>query len=213
MAVNFGIPQLKEYLTRMGLRLANVDLEQEIIELAFHGNHGQWRMIVGIQQSGEVRKLMLIAPHIAAVAKKKRLECLEALMAVNYRIAMGKFGLDLDDGEVRLEEAIPLANDAITFEQFQLALGAMMQTVAMYHSLLPRIVYGNLSVLEALNVCEQDFLQEIDGIEEEDSNAVEGVSIQEIEQQDEPEEPVDSPELNVNDVLAEITRMLEEHKD
>jgi hypothetical protein len=213
MAVNFGIPQLKEYLTRMGLRLANVDLEQEIIELAFHGNHGQWRMILGIQQSGEVRKLMLIAPHIAAVAKKKRLECLEALMAVNYRIAMGKFGLDLDDGEVRLEEAIPLANDAITFEQFQLALGAMMQTVAMYHSLLPRIVYGNLSVLDALNVCEQEFLQEIDGIEEEDSNAVEGVSIQEIEQQDEPEEPDDSPELNVNDVLAEITRMLEEHKD
>jgi len=213
MADNFGIPQLKEYLTRMGLRLANVDLEQEIIELAFHGNHGQWRMIVGIQQSGEVRKLMLIAPHIAAVTKKKRLECLEALMAVNYRIAMGKFGLDLDDGEVRLEEAIPLANDAITFEQFQLALGAMMQTVAMYHSLLPRIVYGNLSVLDALNVCEQEFLQEIDSIEEEDSNAVEGISIQEREPQDEPEAPRDSPELNVNDVLAEITRMLEEHKD
>jgi hypothetical protein len=44
MAESFGIPQLKEYLTRMGLRAANVDLEQEIIELAFHGNHGQWRI-------------------------------------------------------------------------------------------------------------------------------------------------------------------------
>ncbi|HLZ80054.1 MAG TPA: hypothetical protein VKP04_00345, partial [Ktedonobacteraceae bacterium] len=93
MADNFGIPQIAEYLTRMGLRLANI--EQEIIELAFHGNHGQWRMIVGIQQSGEVRKLMLIAPHIGTVTNKKRLECLEALMVVNYRIAMGKFGLDL----------------------------------------------------------------------------------------------------------------------
>src|SRR5438445_10930846 len=166
MAESFGIAHLKEYLTRMGLRLANVDEEQEIIEMAFHGNHGQWRMIVGIQQQGEVRKLMLIAPHIAAVTKKKRLECLEALMAVNYRIAMGKFGLDLDDGEVRLEEAIPLADGSITFEQFQLALGAMMQTVAMYHSLLPRIVYGNLSVQDALNACEQEFLQEMDGPEE-----------------------------------------------
>jgi hypothetical protein len=210
MADNFGIPQLEEYLTRMGLRLANIDLEQEIIELAFHGNHGQWRMIVGIQQSGEVRKLMLIAPHIAAVTKKKRLECLEALMAVNYRIAMGKFGLDLDDGEVRLEESIPLAHDAITFEQFQLALGAMMQTVAMYHSLLPRIMYGNLSVLDALNVCEQEFLEEVDGIEEVDSVEDEAVPLREKEQQ---VELVDSPELNVNDVLAEITRMLEEHKD
>lgn len=34
-------------------------------------------------------------------------------MADNYRIAMGKFGLDLDDGEVRLEESIPLANDVL----------------------------------------------------------------------------------------------------
>ncbi len=126
MADSFGIPQIVEYLTQMGLRLANVDKEQEIVELAFHGNHGQWRMIVGIQQSAEVRKLMLIAPHIGAVTAKKRLECLEALMAVNYRIAMGKFGLDLDDGEVRLEEAIPLANGSITLEQFQLAFGAMI---------------------------------------------------------------------------------------
>ncbi|HAT47139.1 MAG TPA: hypothetical protein DDW33_11700 [Ktedonobacter sp.] len=206
MADHFGIPQLKEYLAKMGLRLANVDLEQEIIELAFHGNHGQWRMIIGIQQSGEVRKLMLIAPHIAAVTKKKRLECLEALMAVNYRIAMGKFGLDLDDGEVRLEEAIPLADDSVTFEQFQLALGAMMQTVAMYHSLLPRIVYGDLSVLDALNVCEQEFLQEINETEQKDMTTDETM----LEQPTEPEGPT---ELNVNDVLAEITRMLEEHTE
>lgn len=197
MADHFGIPQLKAYLTKMGLRLANVDLEQEIIELAFHGNNGQWRMIIGIQQSGAVRKLMLIAPHIAAVTKKKRLECLEALMAVNYRIAMGKFGLDLDDGEVRLGEAIPLAGDSVTFEQFQLALGAMMQTVAMYHSLLPRIVYGDLSVLDALNLCEQEFLQEVN----------------ETEQEEQPTEPEGPTELNVNDVLAEITRMLEEHSE
>jgi hypothetical protein len=206
MADHFGIPQLKEYLAKMGLRLANVDLEQEIIELAFHGNHGQWHMIIGIQQSGEVRKLMLIAPHIAAVTKKKRLECLEALMAVNYRIAMGKFGLDLDDGEVRLEEAIPLADDSVTFEQFQLALGAMMQTVAMYHSLLPRIVYGDLSVLDALNVCEQEFLQEINETEQKDMTTDETM----LEQPTEPEGPT---ELNVNDVLAEITRMLEEHTE
>lgn len=209
MADSFGIPQIVEYLTQMGLRLANVDREQEIVELAFHGNHGQWRMIVGIQQSGEVRKLMLIAPHIGAVTAKKRLECLEALMAVNYRIAMGKFGLDLDDGEVRLEEAIPLANGSITLEQFQLAFGAMMQTVAMYHSLISRIIYGNLSVQDALQACEEEFLQDIDAVEQDDAPTEPLV----IDAQVEPESPESQPELNVSDVLAEITRMLEEHKD
>ena len=199
MAENFGIPQLVEYLKQMGLRIANVDMEQDIIELAFHGNHGQWRMIVGIQQSGEVRKLMLIAPHIGAIAKKKRLECLEALMAVNYRIAMGKFGLDLDDGEVRLEEAVPLANGSISFEQFQLALGAIMQTVAMYHSLIPRIVYGNLSVLDALEACEKEFLQDMDESEGDEESTAPTVA--------------QTPDLDVHDVLAEITRMLEERKE
>jgi len=206
MAYDFGIPQLVEYLTQMGLRLAVTDHEQEIIELAFHGNHGQWRMIVGIQQSGEVRKLMLIAPHIAAITKTKRLQCLEALMAVNYRIAMGKFGLDLDDGEVRLEEAIPLAHGSVTFEQFQLALGAMMQTVAMYHSLLPRIMYGNLSVQEALQACEQEFLREMEAPDEEQL-ASDELEPSEIELSGA------SPELDVSDVLAEVTRMLEKHKD
>ncbi len=211
MAESFGIPHLKEYLTRMGLRLANVDLEQEIIELAFHGNHGQWRMIVGIQQSGEVRKLMLIAPHIAVVNKKKRLECLEALMAVNYRIVMGKFGIDLEDGEVRLEEAIPLAGGSITFEQFQLALGAMMQTVAMYHGLLPRIVYGNLSVLEALSTCELEFLQEVEGTEQHNSATIDEAAL--LSEKEEGTEPEIAAELDVNDVLAEISRMLEERKE
>ncbi len=206
MADSFGIPLLVEYLAQMGLRLANVDEEQEIIELAFHGNHGQWRMIVGLQQSGEVRKLMLITPHISTVTTKKRLECLEALMAVNYRIAMGKFGLDLDDGEIRLEEAVPLANDSITFEQFQLAFGAMMQTVAMYQSLIPRIIYGNLSASDALQACEQEFLQEVEAVEQ----------VQTLTQPLEGEEkagPDNAPELDVSDVLAEITRMLEENKE
>lgn len=200
MAEEFGIPQLTEYLTRMGLRLANVDQEKEIIELAFHGNHGQWRLIVGLQQSGEIRKLMLIVPHFGIIAQKKRLACLEALMAVNYRIAIGKFGLDSEDGEVRLEEAIPLGSGAITFEQFQLALGAIMQVVAMYHSLLPRLLYGDLTVAEALEACEREFFEESHG--DPDSETDDAFdSIQPHENQG---------ELDIDDVLAEITRMFEE---
>ena len=201
MADSFGIPQLMDYLLQMGLKIGRVDREQEIIELAFHGNHGQWRMIIGIQQSGDVRKLMLIAPHIDTVTTKKRLECLEALMAVNYRIALGKFGLDLDDGEVRLEETIPLADHDISFKQFQLAFSAIMQTVAIYHSLLPRIVYGNESVEDALRSCERDFFQKAD----QSANTDELPAISDPDRTEKP------PELDVNDVLAEVTRMLEDH--
>ncbi len=199
----FGIPQITSYLTQMSLKIASVDDERELVELAFHGSHGQWRMIVGFQQQGEARKLMLIAPHIGTVTTKRRLECLEALMAVNYRIAVGKFGIDLEDGEVRLEEAIPLGSGSITFEQFQLAFGALMQTVAMYSSLLPRIIYSNVSVIEALAVCEQEFAQQTDS---------EGGTQTEPLVDSSQQVPIEK-DIDLNDVLAEVTRIFEEHKE
>ncbi|HEX4716338.1 MAG TPA: YbjN domain-containing protein [Ktedonobacteraceae bacterium] len=212
MADSFGIPQVIDYLTRMGLQIASMNPEQEIVELAFHGNHGQWRLIISLQQSCQARKLVLVAPHISAVTRKKRLQCLEALMAVNYRIAMGKFGLDLDDGEVRLEESVPLANDSITYDQFQLAFRAMVQTVAMYHSLIPRIIYGNLSTQEALQACEQEFFQD-EGLLEADID-------EEYSEEERNEEvkTVDIPrvapaDLNIHDVMEEVTRLLEERKE
>ncbi|HEX7737294.1 MAG TPA: YbjN domain-containing protein [Ktedonobacteraceae bacterium] len=211
MADSFGIPQIVDYLTRMGLQIASLSEEQEIVELAFHGNHGQWRLIISLQQSDQARKLVLVAPHIGTVTRRKRLQCLEALMAVNYRIALGKFGLDLDDGEVRLEESMPLANDGITFEQFQLAFRALVQTVAMYHSLIPRILYGNISAHEALQACEEEFFQD-EGLLEGDLDA---------EYEDAGEESVESPatppllppELTVQDVMDEVARLLEERKE
>lgn len=210
MADSFGIPQVVDYLTRMGLQIASINPEQEMVELAFHGNHGQWRLIISLQQSCQVRKLVLVAPHISAVTRKKRLECLEALMAVNYRIAMGKFGLDLDDGEVRLEESVPLANDSITFDQFQLVFRAMVQTVAMYHSLIPRIIYGNLSTQEALQACEQEFFQE-EGLLEAD---IDEEYVEEEKNEDaKADTPGPQPELNVQDVMEEVTRLLEERKE
>ncbi len=213
MADSFGISQVIEYIDQMGLQIANINPEQEMIELAFHGNHGQWRLIINFQQSAEARKLVLVAPHISAITNKKRLQCLEALMAVNYRIAMGKFGLDLDDGEVRLEESIPLANDSVTFEQFQLVFRAIVQTVAMYHSLIPRILYGNVSTHDALLASEQEFFQE-EGlleadIDEEYEEQVENGCEEGAEKNPSPAQMA----LDVHDVMEEVHRMLEERRE
>src|SRR6266571_4172178 len=207
MADSFGIPQIVDYLTHMGLCIANVDQDEEIIELAFHGDNGQWRLIVNIQQSEEIRKLMFIVPHIGTITTKKRLQCLEALLAVNYRIAMGKFGIDLADGEVRLEEAVPLAKSGITEDQFQLVFSAMMQTAAMYHSLLPRIIYGNLTTQQALQACEEDFFQEIEHMREIDGTTGEVKVTQALSETNSP------LELDVHDVLAEVKRLLGETKE
>ena len=211
MSDSFGIPQVVDYLNQMGLQIASINQDLEMVELAFHGNYGQWRMVIGLQQSAQVRKLVLVAPHISAVTQKKRLACLEALMAVNYRIAMGKFGLDLDDGEVRLEESVPLATDSITLDQFQMVFRAMVQTVTMYRSLIPRIIYGNLSTQEALQACEQEFMQEEGLLEEENKEAP---AVEEVEKPEAEATPAqEAPELDVQDVMAEVSRLFEKHTE
>src|SRR5579885_3681429 len=212
MADNFGASHIVAYLLQMNLQVTHIDYRQETVKLVFRNNQEQWQMIVRFQQLGEVRKLVLIVPHIGTVTTKKRLECLEALMAVNYRIAMGKFGLDLDDGEVRLEEAIPLAAGRISFEQFRLACSAMMQTVAMYHSLIPRIIYGNLSTQEALQACEQEFFRD-EGLLEADLDEQEVGESTEPEGELAAEPPYAQSDLNVRDVMAEVTRLLQERKE
>jgi len=207
MADSFGIPQLVAYLTSMGLTIGNVDQEQQIIELAFRGENGQWRLIVHIQQSEEIRKLMFIVPHFGTITTKKRLQCFEALLAVNYRIAIGKFGIDLEDGEIRLEETVPLANSGITEDQFQLVFSAIKQTAAMYHSLIPRIIYGNLTTQQALEACENDFSQEIENMQEVDDSSGEMKVTHALS------ETNSLPELDVHDVFAEVKRLLGESKE
>src|SRR5258708_31616626 len=142
--------------------------------------------------------------RLCVVTTNKRLECLEALMAVNFRIAMGKFGMDLDDGEVRLEELIPLATDSITKEQLRLAFVAMMQTVAVYSKLIPRIVDGNMTTQQVLQACEQEFFSQAEVVQK--VEAPQEMKLLPARTTDGPET---ATELDVNDVLAEVARILE----
>ncbi|MFL5692215.1 MAG: hypothetical protein ACJ795_10450, partial [Ktedonobacteraceae bacterium] len=67
---------------------------------------------------------------------------------------------------------------------------------------------GNLSVQDALDACEQEFLHDIDEAALDDTSS-EGI----LEFEEDDAESETAPELNVNDVLAEITRMFEERKE
>ena len=208
MAESFGIPHVTNYLKQLGLKISQIDRTRNTVELSFHGEQGKWKLLVGIHQSGDASKLMLIVPHFAILTSKKRLECLEALMAINYRIAIGKFGMDPNDGEIRLEESIPLSNNSISFEQFRLALSAIMQTVSIYNTLFSRIIYGDLSVQDALQVCEQEFF--VDSDTDQSSTFLTA----EQQPQDSQELQDDAPsELDVNEVMAEVAWLLGRQQD
>jgi hypothetical protein len=207
MINSFSILHVAEYLKQLGLKFNQVDDVQNTIDLTFNGKHGQWHMIVGIHHSGGASKLMLIAPNLGTLATQRRLECLEALLMVNYRIALGKFGLDRTDGEVRLEENIPLAEQSITFEQFRLVFSALIQTVSIYQDLLPRIISSHVSAQEAIQACEDDFFNKND---HDTSTKIAQVS------EDQPSSAAqneETSELNIEDVLAEVERLFKKRQE
>lgn len=211
MAESFGILQITRYLQKMRIKISHMDYPRNTIELAFHDEHGQWKMIVGIHQSGDTSKLMLIVPHFGTLTDKKRVECLEALMAVNYRIALGKFGVDLSDGEIRLEESVPLAKGSLTFEQFRLVFNAITQTVSIYHSLLSRIMYGGQSVQDALQGCEQEFFQtpQSEATSASDEQITDSISLTPLIE----EQQGATAELDINEIMAEVSWLLGMQKE
>lgn len=207
MINSFSILHVAEYLRQLGLKFNQVDDAQNTIDLTFNGKHGQWRMIVGIHHSEAASKLLLVAPNIGTITTQRRLECLEALLAVNYRIALGKFGLDLTDGEVRLEESIPLAEQSITFEQFRLAFSALIQTVSIYQNLLPRIISSNVSAQEAIQACEDDFFDKDDH-----ATSTKIAQVSEYHP-DSAEKNAEASELNIEEVLAEVERLFTKREE
>ncbi len=88
----------------------------------------------------------------------------------------------------------------------------MVQTVAMYHSLIPRIIYGNLSTQEALQACEQEFFQDEGLLEADiDEEYSEEERNEEVKTVDIPQ--VAPADLNIHDVMEEETRLLEDRKE
>ena len=200
MINSFSILHVAKYLKQLGVKFNQVSDVQNTINLTFNGKYGQWRMIMGIQHSGSTSKLMLMAPNLGTIATQKRQECLEALLAVNYRIALGNFGFDPLDGEVRLEENIPLAEHSITFEQFRLAFSALLQTVTIYQNLLPLIISSDMSAQEAVQACEDDFFNK-------NNYDISATISQVIEQEPDSSEEIAEPsELVVEEVLEEVER-------
>lgn len=211
MADSFSILHVAEYLKRLGLKFPQVKDAQNTIDLTFTSSYGQWRMIVGIHHSGGASKLMLIAPNLGTVTEQKRLACLEALLTVNYRIALGKFGIDPADGEVRLEESIPLAEQSVSFEQFRLAFSALIQTVSIYQDLLPRIIYRDITAQEAIKACEDDFFKNAHHETEiQTSTAMAHVAERQTTNTVKDEE---ASELNIDEVLAEVELLFKKRQE
>jgi hypothetical protein len=207
---DFRMTDVVSYLTRLGLRVASVDERQGVAELVFHDELGQWQLLIILQAGPPLgRRLLFIVPHLSILPQRRRRSCLEALMSLNYTLPLGRFGLDLEDGEVRFSASVYLGEERLSLPAFRQHLEGVIQTIVIYHSLLPRIIYGHCTARAALTACEQAFLESYEGERlfwQERPGSEQGQTQDETETDASPS----APELDAAEVLAEIRRMLQE---
>lgn len=125
MAITFG--QILGYLNERGLRYQTMS-EDERVVVPFGGETASVVVIVDLVEDGE--GLIFRLPNLLHIADTPhQADCLRFMLHHNYRVKIGMFGFDRQDGEVVLEHFIPIEDGDLTSAQFH----RVLRTLLMVH--------------------------------------------------------------------------------
>ncbi len=149
----FSIDQLSEYFSRKGWKY-RVDRDNNAIRADFDVRGGNVRLSARVDPDSET--VSFIVQGVGQVADQRKAECLEALMHINYSTVLGKYTRDATDGEVTYELSVPINQSELTYEQFLRCMLVALGTVNRYGNLIPKIVFGRMDPLQAIENEEQE---------------------------------------------------------
>jgi len=139
--------QLSEYFTRKGWKY-RLDRENNAVRADFDVRGGNVRLSARVNAESET--VSFIVQGVGQVTDNRKAECLEALMHINYSTVLGKYTRDSNDGEITYELAIPVNNSTFTYDQFLRCMLVALGTVNRYGYLIPKIVFGRMEPLQAI---------------------------------------------------------------
>lgn len=83
-----------------------------------------------------------------------RLGIAEAVVRANYRLGIGKFELDYDDGEMRFQLSQVLSDDAVGKEVIDRMMATAIYMLDMYLPAFLSVIYGNELPKDAIRCVE-----------------------------------------------------------
>ncbi len=141
------VDQLGEYFDQKGWKY-RVDRDSSSIRADFDVRGGNVRLSTRINAESET--VSFIVQGVGQVTDNRKAECLEALMHINYSTVLGKYTRDANDGEITYELAVPLNGSDFTYDQFLRCMLVALGTVNRYGYLIPKIVFGRMDPLKAI---------------------------------------------------------------
>lgn len=144
-----NMKNLMGYLQRESLKVA--DQGDNHLLLRFSGEHGDQRMLLHLE--GNLLQ-SFVFPAIK-VAEGSRPDIAVAITRANYGLKLGKFELDMNDGELRYQVALPFDGDLPSDKVLDRVVYTGLQAMNRYMPAFLSVIYGNESVKDAVALAER----------------------------------------------------------
>ena len=122
-----SLDQIIDFLRHDGW-LFRLDSDADRIVCRGEGANERWRLEVRLSEDGECVHLRV--PRVVTLGDSPHVPLvLATLLELHYRLKLGRFGLDPDDGEVECEVVLPLEDAPLTRRQLRRCLGTLLLLV------------------------------------------------------------------------------------
>lgn len=126
---------------------------ESVLELTVTGQNGKWLSVAHAFEEQDRAVFYSLLPVNAP--KEKYPEIIEYLTRVNWELVLGNFEFDYSDGEIRFRTAIDVEGDRLVPSLVKQMVYANLSTVDRNFPGIMKVLYGDVSVSEALESLSQ----------------------------------------------------------
>ena len=149
-SIQQSIVNTLQYLEQLGIEFERIEDSEAawLILGSIRTNIGQIRISVMLRTLE--RQFVAYAFHPLVVVQPIRGQTAEFIARANYGLPMGKFELDMDDGELRFSVGALIGDSPLTTDEVAELLDISVGTLAHYHTALIQTLYDGLPPEEAV---------------------------------------------------------------
>jgi hypothetical protein len=163
--VSPSLELITEYLETLEWRF-NVEDDKEIVRFGIAAQNTKLDCIVHVLNDQDFVLFFSIFP--IPIPEEKRLLIAEYITRANYGLNAGNLELDFKDGEVRYRTYCNTDGDSLNEEVAKHLIHVNIQTMDRYSAGIMKVLYGNLSPLQAVEEVEEG--DDDDDAEDEDTD-------------------------------------------
>jgi hypothetical protein len=140
LTMNAAYEKLIRHLDEHDVRYMTCSEDQSICA-DFRGEVGTYRIIATVTVDGCL--FQVFGQSNVRVPEGCRPAIAEAVARANYGLQVGKFELDVDEGDLRFQACQILTDDSLEDETIQRLMGTTMAMLNMYLPAFLSVIYGN----------------------------------------------------------------------